>query len=181
MSRIGKKIIEIPSGVTVSVDSAAHTVTVQGKLGTLSEQYLPFLTFSQEGTTLTVDIADKGDTHQAAMWGTARALLQNMIIGVSEGFSKELELSGVGFKMELAGKKLTLYIGFSHPVLVDVPEGVTVELNKNTLTGKSSNKQLIGHFFTMVHNMKSADPYKHKGFKFPGRFYPKKVGKKLSK
>jgi large subunit ribosomal protein L6 len=181
MSRIGKKIIEIPSGVTVSVDSAAHTVTVQGKLGTLSEQYLPFITVLQEGTTLTVGIADTDDSHQAAMWGTTRALIANMIIGVSVGFTKELELSGVGFKMELAGSKLTLYIGFSHPVIVEIPAGITVQLNKNTLTGHSADKQLIGHFFTMIHNKKSADPYKHKGFKFPGRFYPKKVGKKLSK
>lgn len=181
MSRIGKKIIQVPAGVTVNVAKNGHSVEVQGKLGKLTDSFPAFVIIKKDGDNLNVEVKNSEEIKQKAMWGTARAVLNNMVEGVDKGFSKELTLTGVGYKMELAGNKLTLYIGFSHPVIVDVPEGIKLELKKNVLTGTSHDKQLIGDFFSKVHNMKIADPYKHKGFKFPDRFYPKKVGKKLSK
>jgi large subunit ribosomal protein L6 len=104
-----------------------------------------------------------------------------MVIGVSTGFTKELELNGVGYKMELSGQTLTVYIGFSHPVKLDIHPAIKLSLNKNLLSGTSYDKQLLNNFFGNLHEMKPCDPYKHKGFKFPGRFYIKKVGKKGGK
>lgn len=181
MSRIGKKVIEVPSGVTVDYNKETREVKVKGPLGELSENFLPFVDFKIEDNQIVTEIEKEEDKNQKAMWGTSRALLANMIEGVSKGFKKELELNGVGFKMELSGQDLVLYIGFSHPVKVTVPQGIKLELNKNVLSGESSDKQLLGDFFTNIHNKKPCEPYKQKGFKFPGRYYPKKVGKKASK
>jgi len=100
-----------------------------------------------------------------------------MVQGVATGYNKELELNGVGFRMEL-GKQLILYIGYSHPVNVDIPDDIKLTLEKNVLKGTSIDKQSLGNFFSYVHNLKPCDVYKQKGFKFPGRFYRKKVGKK---
>jgi large subunit ribosomal protein L6 len=181
MSRIGKKIMNIPAGVNVVLDTAANTVKVTGKLGELSETLLPFVTIKQDGDTLTLEIQKENDKFQRSIWGTSRALVANMLTGVSEGYKKELELNGVGFKMDLVGADLKLAIGFSHPVIVPIPKEVKVVLDKNMLTATSFNKQVLGHFVQYVHDLKPCDPYKHKGFKYPGKFYPKKVGKKMSK
>ena len=181
MSRIGKKIIEIPSGVTITIDSATNKVSVSGKLGQLEEILLPFVKVSQEGSVLTLNIEKENDKFQRAIWGTSRALVANMIVGVSEGYKKELELNGVGYRMEVAGKDLKLAIGFSHPVLVPIPAEVKVSIDKNLLTATSFHKQVLGHFVQYVHDLKPCDPYKHKGFKYPGKYYPKKVGKKMAK
>ena len=178
MSRIGKQTITVPSGVEVKHDQATNVINVKGKLGELSETFLPFVSFDIADTEINVNVEDESVKFQKAMWGTSRANLANMIIGVSEGFSKVLTLDGVGYKMALQGDKLILNIGFSHQVEVAVPAEIKLELDKNTLKGTSLNKQMIGEFFTKVHDMKPCEPYKHKGFKFPDRYYPKKVGKK---
>lgn len=181
MSRIGKKIIELPAGVTAEINASTNVVTVKGKLGELKETFLSFIHITLEGSTLAVTVKNETDRLQKAMWGTARALINNMVVGVSEGFNKEVELNGVGFKMELAGQNLTIYIGYSHPVKIVVPQEIKLTLNKNVLTGTSIHKQIIGDFFMSLHNMKPSDPYKQKGFKIPGKHYQKKVGKKLAK
>lgn len=181
MSRIGKKVIAVPAGVVVTLNEATNSVHVKGERGELSETLLPFVKVNINGAEITLDIANGKEKLQRAMWGTSRALVWNMIEGVSTGFTKQLELNGVGFRMEVAGKQLKLAIGFSHPVFVDIPDLVTVNIEKNVLTATSFNKQVLGHFVQYVHDLKSADPYKHKGFKYPGKFYPKKVGKKMSK
>lgn len=178
MSRVGKKVIELPDKVTVEYDSKTNTVTVKGALGELSRQLYRDIKLQIDGNNITLTVKNPDDKFQRAIWGTSRAIVQNMVDGVSKGFNKEVELNGVGYKMELAGNTLTLYIGYSHSVKVDVPTGIKLTLNKNLLTGTSINKELIGNFFSTIHNMKPADPYKHKGFKFPGRFYRKKVVKK---
>ncbi len=175
MSRVGKKIIEIPSNVEVKVDG--KTVVVKGALGELTKEFTDLVTITVDNSTVQVGVLDEKSKKSRAIWGTTRALIQNMIIGVSAGFTKQVELNGVGYRMEL-GTELTLFIGFSHPVKVVIPEGLQLKLEKNVLSGTSNDKQLIGSFFSNVHDMKPCDPYKQKGFKFPGRFYIKKVGKR---
>ena len=176
MSRIGKMIIELPDNVDVSVENTL--VKVKGPKGELSQELLDFVSVTQEEKQLNISVAQEENKFQRAMWGTSRALVNNLIVGVSEGYTKKLELNGVGFRMAVQGKQLVLNIGYSHPVTIDIPEEITLKVEKNELIGESIDKQLLGDFFTRIHNLKPADPYKHKGFKFPGRFYRKKVGKK---
>ncbi len=179
MSRVGKKIISTDQNVDISVND--NLVTVKGPKGTLSITTLPFVTVNLDNNTVNVSVENSKEKFQRAIWGTTRALINNMILGVTEGFKKELELNGVGYKMELVGQNLTVYIGFSHPVVLVVPEPIKLELAKNVLSGTSYDKQLLNNFFGNLHEMKPCDPYKQKGFKFPGRFYIKKVGKKSGK
>ncbi|NJK71271.1 MAG: 50S ribosomal protein L6 [Thermales bacterium] len=178
MSRVGKKEIMIPSGVIVDFDKSNNIVTVKGTLGELKVDVLDFVSLAIDSDKITVKVDDENTKFQRSMWGTTRSLIQNAIAGVSQPFKKEIELNGVGYKMALSGANLVLNIGYSHPITVEVPGAIKLKLNKNVLEGECIDKQLIGDFFTSVHNMKPADPYKHKGFKFPGRYYRKKVGKK---
>ena len=170
-------MINLPSGVTFDYNDATNLVSVKGSLGELSKKFTTTVSFKVENNEVTVLIKDETDDFQKAMWGTARSIVNNMVEGVSKGFTKEIELNGVGYRMEL-GSELTLYIGFSHPVKVQIPSGIKLSLNKNLLSGTSSDKELLGDFFSKIFNMKPCDVYKHKGFKFPGKFYKKKVGKK---
>jgi large subunit ribosomal protein L6 len=178
MSRIGKKVITVPSNVAVKYEN--NILSAKGPKGELSMTVPAPIRLIQNANEITFEIADNSNKIANALWGTTRANANNMITGVSEGFSKTLELNGVGYKMEL-GSKLTLHIGFSHPVNVEIPKEIKLELTKNTLNGTSCDKQKIGDFFTTIHDMKPCDVYKHKGFKFPDRFYRKKVGKKGKK
>ncbi len=179
MSRVGKKLIPIDKNVTVKVDD--NQVVVTGANGSLSAKLLDFVKVEQIENDIQVSVAKPNDKFQKANWGTARAIIANMVTGVSTGFTKELELNGVGYKMELSGQTLTVYIGFSHPVKLDVNPAIKLSVTKNVLSGSSYDKQLLNNFFGNLHEMKPCDPYKHKGFKFPGRFYIKKVGKKGGK
>jgi large subunit ribosomal protein L6 len=177
MSRIGKKPITLPSGVTLDFDRANNLVTVSGPLGKLSQKIQPFIGIEIENGEVIVSVKEENTKYQRAIWGTTRAVVQNLVQGVSTGFTKEVELNGVGYKMEL-GNQLVLYIGFSHPVKIDIPTSIKLSLNKNLLSGQSIDKHLLGDFFMSLHNMKPCDVYKQKGFKFPGKVYRKKVGKK---
>lgn len=179
MSRVGKKIIPTDKNVDIKVNE--NLVTVKGPKGTLSITVLPFVKVNLDNNILNVTVENPKEKFQRAIWGTTRALVNNMIVGVTDGFKKEVELNGVGFKMELVGQNLTAYIGFSHPVKLIVPDLIKLELTKNVLSGVSIDKQLLNNFFGNLHEMKPCDPYKQKGFKFPGRFYIKKVGKKGGK
>jgi large subunit ribosomal protein L6 len=181
MSRIGKKLLTVPDGCSITFDKSKGEVSVKGKLGTLSTKLPLFVDLQNNEGVYNVTVANEKERSQKSMWGTARALVQNMLIGVSDGYAKEMELNGVGFKMEISGNTLVLALGFSHPVKVEIPSGIKLAVNKNVLSGTSIDKHLIGDFFTTLHDMKPCDPYKQKGFKFPGRFYVKKVGKKMSK
>lgn len=181
MSRIGKKVIELPSGVVFDYNEEKRIVTIKGGLGSLTQEIQPFVSLKKEENLITVEIADVSDKFQRAMWGTTRALLNNMAVGVSKGFENKLTLSGVGFKINLQGKTLVMSLGFSHEIKVEVPEKIKADVKNNELTGSSFDKQALNHFFTKIHNLKPADVYKHKGFKFPGRHYAKKEGKKASK
>jgi large subunit ribosomal protein L6 len=178
MSRVGKKMIILPEKVQVEFDTKSLIITVKGPLGELKRELNSFVKLDIKNGEVVVSVTDETVKYQKAIWGTSRAVIQNMITGVSTGFNRTLELNGVGYKMELAPTVLTLYIGFSHTVPVDVPPQIKLTLNKNILTGTSNDNELIGNFFSTIHNMKPCDPYKQKGFKFPGRFYKKKVVKK---
>ena len=178
MSRIGKKVIVLPSATTLQFDPITRILIVKGALGELQKQIHPCITINQDGDNITLTVNKENDRLERAIWGTTRAIISNLLIGVSTGFSRQVELNGVGFKMELVSDKLTIYIGFSHPVIVPLPSAIKLTLNKNQLSGTSIDNELIGNFFSNIHNLKPADVYKHKGFKFADRFYPKKVVKK---
>jgi large subunit ribosomal protein L6 len=183
MSRVGKKPITLPAKVQVEFDQENRIIKVVGPLGSLSFKVHPKVNVVIEPSEVKVLVENPEDKKQRALWGTYRAVIANLIQGVTSGFTKELELNGVGYKMELqaAHKKLVVYIGLSHPVTVAIPDGVTLDLQKNKLIGQSIDKQLIGDFFASLHNLKPCDPYKQKGFRFPNKFYLKKAGKKAGK
>lgn len=181
MSRIGKKVIELPSGVTFDYNKKDRVVTIKGSLGELSQEVLEFVSLKKEDNTIEVIVENPEIKFQRAMWGTTRALIANMIEGVTKGYENKIVLTGVGFKMNLQGKTLVMALGFSHEVKVEIPDEIKATVKGGDLTGTSINKQVLNHWFTKVHNMKPADVYKHKGFKFPERYYLKKEGKKAGK
>lgn len=177
MSRVGKQPIVIPSEVNVKFDINTRIFEVSGPLGNLSFVVSSLVYLNIEPTLISLSVQNPEDKFDKAIWGTTRAIIQNLVVGVTVGFSKQIELNGVGYRMELTSD-LTLFIGFSHPVKIQIPKEISLTLEKNVLKGKSLDKQLIGNFFSTIHNMKPCDVYKQKGFKFPDRFYAKKIGKK---
>lgn len=175
MSRIGKKPVTIPAGVEVKLDG--NTVTVKGPKGTLSYTVNPNMEIKVEGAELTV--ARPNDNKQnRALHGLTRALIANMVTGVSEGFKKELEINGVGYRAAMQGKELALTVGYSHPVTMAVPEGLTVEVpanNKIVISG--ADKQQVGQFAAQVRAKRPPEPYKGKGIKYAGEHIRRKEGK----
>ena len=177
MSRVGKKPIPLNSKVKAVLDSKTKVLNISGPLGELSMVIPTNINLDITESEVLVTVDNPKQKSQKALWGTIRAIINNMVQGVLEGFTKEVELNGVGYRMEL-GKELMLHIGYSHPVIVQIPSSIKLTLKKNLLSGTSIDKQALGNFFSYIHNLKPCDPYKHKGFKFPGRFYIKKEGKK---
>ena len=175
MSRIGKKPIVIPDGVTATIKD--REIEVKGPKGTLSYDFGYEVEVSVSDKEIVVE--KKTNTRLAQdLWGTIRALIQNMIVGVTEGFKKELELHGVGYKMALQGKKLVLNLGFSHPIEVEVPEGLTVNIEKNNLTVEGTDKQSVGQFAAEIRAFRKVEPYKGKGFRYVDEQFIKKEGKR---
>ena len=175
MSRIGKKPVVIPDKVEVTL--SANVVTVKGPKGTLTFTHHYEVAIKIEDGKVIVE--KKGVTKRAqALWGTTAKLIDNMIEGVTTGFTKQLELNGVGFRMNLAGKKLNLALGFSHPVVVDLPEKVEGKVENNVLTLSSIDKQILGEFAAYVRKQKPVEPYKGKGFRYVGEQVRRKEGKK---
>ena len=175
MSRIGKLPIEVPSGVDVKIDGT--TVTVKGKKGELSRTFQPCLEIKQEGDVITV--APKDDERETnAFWGLTRTLINNMVIGVSEGFEKKLELVGVGYRASLKGRDLELQLGFSHPVLVKAPEGITFEVpSQNEINVLGASKQQVGQVAADIRKWRKPEPYKGKGIRYAGEHVRRKAGK----
>ena len=177
MSRIGNKILSIPEGVTVSVDG--NIVTVKGPKGELSTEINKDLTVKIDGQELTIERAN--DTVKN-FHGTANANINNMIIGVTAGFEKKLEAVGVGYRFALKGDKLVVSAGYSHPVEVDIPAGITLENPSNTeLIVKGIDKCLVGEFAANVRKIRKPEPYKGKGIKYADEVIIRKVGKKAAK
>lgn len=173
MSRIGKNPIEIPQGVEVKIDGS--TVTVKGPKGTLTETFLDVVTIKQEGNQIVVT---RKDDSVKNIHGLTRTLVANMVKGVTEGFEKALEINGIGYKAQKQGNKLVLTIGFSHPVEVEEPEGITIEVpTPNNIVVKGIDKQLVGQVATNIRNYKRPEPYKGKGIKYAGERIRRKEGK----
>ena len=179
MSRIGRLPITVPAGVTVTV-SDDNTVTVKGPKGTLTQKVNPIITVKQEGNVVTLERPNDVKQNKA-FHGLYRALIHNMVVGVSEGFSKSLELVGTGYRAEAdkpAGKKLTLNIGFSHPVIFDAPEGVSFETpNQNTIVVKGPDKQVVGNLAADIRAVRKPEPYLGKGIKYVDEHIRRKEGK----
>ena len=176
MSRIGKMPITVPAGVTVNVDEN-NLVTVKGPKGTLSQQVNPDITLKQEGNILTLERPTDSKPHKA-MHGLYRALVHNMVVGVTDGFSKTLEMVGTGYRASVDGNKLTINIGFSHPVVLEAPEGITYETpNQTTIVVKGSNKQQVGNLAADIRAIRKPEPYLGKGIKYQNEHIRRKEGK----
>jgi large subunit ribosomal protein L6 len=175
MSRIGKQPITVPAGVDVKVDG--HVVTVKGAKGELTREFSPILTINQEGDQITVTRPD--DSREArSLHGLTRTLINNMIIGVSQGYSKKLELVGVGYRAALKGKNLEMQLGFSHPVVVEPPEGIEFEVPTQTeIIVKGISKEKVGQVAADVRKWRAPEPYKGKGIRYEGEHVRRKLGK----
>ena len=176
MSRIGKLPITVPAGVTVTVDGN-NLVTVKGPKGTLSQQVNPVITVKQEGNVLTLERPSDAKPHKA-MHGLYRALIHNMVVGVTDGFTKTLEMVGTGYRASAEGNKLTINIGFSHPVILEAPEGITYETpNQTTILVKGANKQQVGSLAADIRAIRKPEPYRGKGIKYHDEHIRRKEGK----
>ena len=175
MSRIGKMPVSVPSGVDVKVDGVQ--VTVKGSKGELSRQFTDRVSFSIEDGVVTVGRED--DSHEArALHGLSRALLANMVEGVSEGFSKVLEIHGVGYRASLKGNNIELLVGFSHPVEVSAPKGITFEVPEPTrIVVSGIDKEQVGQVAADIRKVRPPEPYKGKGIRYAGEYVRRKAGK----
>ena len=176
MSRIGNRIITVPTGVTV--EETNGVVTVKGPKGSLSQPMLKGITMKVEENQV---IVERKNEAAKALHGTMNALIQNMITGVTEGYSKGLEILGVGYRFNVQGNKLTINAGYSHPVEMMVPEGLTVEAVSNTeITIKGIDKVLVGEFAANVRKVRQPEPYKGKGIRYKDEHVRRKEGKKAA-
>lgn len=174
MSRIGKLPIQIPSGVTITVDS--DLITVNGSKGSLSEATLPGVEVKQADGVLTVTRVND-EPQNRAKHGLMRSLINNMVVGVTEGFSKQLEINGVGFRVAMAGSTLKLNVGYSHEVNYTVPAGVNIAVDQNIITVSGISKQQVGQVAAEIRALKKPEPYKGKGIKYVGERIVRKSGK----
>ena len=176
MSRIGKKPVAIPAGVTVEV-AEGNVITVKGAMGTLTKNMHPDMIINVEGNVLTVSRPTDEANHRA-LHGLTRTLIANMVEGVSKGYSKELDVNGVGFRVEKKGKQLVMRLGFSHEVIMDEIDGITVECpTPNKILVKGTDKQVVGQFAAEVRGKRPPEPYKGKGIKYTTEVIRRKVGK----
>lgn len=175
MSRIGKQPIPVPAGVDVKLDG--NTLTVKGPKGELTRSFNEMLSIKQEGEEIIVERPD--DSREAkSMHGLTRTLINNMVVGVSEGFSKKLELVGVGYRAQLKGKDLEMQLGYSHPVVVAAPEGITFECpSQNEIIVSGASKEAVGQVAANVRAWRKPEPYKGKGIRYEGEYVRRKLGK----
>jgi large subunit ribosomal protein L6 len=175
MSRIGRLPITVPSGVDVTIDG--RNVTVTGPKGTLSRSLHPDITVSREAETLVVTRPTEQKTHKQ-LHGLTRTLVNNMVVGVTDGYRKGLEITGVGYRATLNGKKLTLNLGYSHPIEIDPPAGISFEVeNPTRLAVVGIDKELVGQIAAKVRATRKPEPYKGKGVRYSGEYIRRKAGK----
>ena len=176
MSRIGRAPITVPAGVTVTIDDA-NVVTVKGPLGTLTQQFNANMQLSQDAGVLTVARPDD-EAENRSLHGLTRTLLNNMVVGVSSGYSKTLQIVGVGYRVALQGKKLVMNLGHSHPIEVEAPEGITFEVpDSNTIIVKGYDKQVVGQTSAVIRSYRKPEPYHGKGVKYADEVVRRKAGK----
>ena len=176
MSRIGRMPITVPAGVTVNI-AEGNVITVKGPKGELTQSLRPEMIIKQEGTTITVERPSDDKLHRS-VHGLTRTLLHNMVIGVTEGYKKELEVNGVGYRAQKQGKQLIMNLGYSHPVVVDEIDGITIDVpaqNKIVISG--IDKQKVGQFAAEVRGKRPPEPYKGKGIKYTTEVLRHKEGK----
>lgn len=175
MSRIGKKPIPLPKGVTVKI--AADAVEVQGPKGKLRQPIPPGIVFAQEDSTVVARL-ERDDAGLKKFHGLARSLVANAVTGVTDGFKRELDIVGVGYRAELKGKQVHFALGYSHPILFDIPNGIDVAVDKLThLVVTGVDRQLVGQVAANMRRLRKPDPYKQKGVRYTGEVLKKKVGK----
>jgi large subunit ribosomal protein L6 len=175
MSRIGKKPIAIPKGVSVKV--AADAVEVQGPKGKLRQLLPPGVVFAQEDGSLVAKL-QREDPELGKFHGLARSLVANAIAGVSDGFKKELDIVGIGYRAEVKGKQVHFALGYSHPVVFEIPNGIDIAIEKQThITVTGADRQLVGQVAANIRRLRKPDPYKQKGVRYTGEVLKKKVGK----
>jgi large subunit ribosomal protein L6 len=176
MSRIGKKPVAVPAGVTAKLDG--HTVAVKGAKGELKFTAPDEVDLKMEGNLISV--APRSETKRArAMWGMSRSQIQNLVLGVTKGFEKKLEINGVGYKAAVAGKSLQLSLGYSHDIMYPIPAGVTITTPKPTeITVAGVDKRQVGQIAAEIRAFRGPEPYKGKGVKYVGEFVFRKQGKK---
>lgn len=181
MSRIGKKPIEVPDKVKVSIDGG--TVRMEGPKGTLSFSHRPEVKVGwgedEKSLVCSIAAADEGERRVRALWGTTRAILQNMIKGVSEGYQKQLEILGVGWGATVNGRVLEMSLGFAKPVKLQIPEGLDVQANKQQVIVSGADKQLVGQFAAQVRSTREPEPYNGKGVKYSDEVIRRKQGKQF--
>lgn len=176
MSRIGNKAIVVPAGVTVDIREG-NLVTVKGPKGQLEKQLNPDLNIQLDGNLLTIS-RPNNNMFTKKIHGTTRALLFNMVTGVSEGYSKKLEIRGVGYRAQLQGNTLVLQLGFSHNIEMPIPEGLSLDVPKNTeITVNGIDKQAVGQFAAEIRKHRKPEPYKGKGIRYVDEYVPRKAGK----
>jgi large subunit ribosomal protein L6 len=175
MSRIGKKPIPIPKGVTITI--APDAVEVQGPKGKLRQLLPPGIVFTQEDGTIVAKLArEEGELRK--FHGLARSLVANAVAGVTDGFKKELDIVGIGYRAELKGKQVVFALGYSHPIVFDIPEGIDITIDKQThVTVMGADRQKVGQVAANIAQMRRPDPYKQKGVRYTGEVLKKKVGK----
>lgn len=181
MSRVGKKNISLPEKVSVKVDASAQ-VTVEGPKGKLQWSLPQGISLSQEGSEVTITNANGEDRRLKALHGTARALVSNMVVGVSKGFVKELEIQGVGFRATVKGSVLDLSLGYSHPLEHPIPDGIKVTVEENTkIRIEGVDKQIVGQLAADIRGYYPPEPYKGKGVRYKGEIVRRKAGKSVQK
>ena len=179
MSRIGKRVLTIPENVNVNVDE--NKITVKGPKGELSLDLIKTIKVNVEGTNITVEKL-KNDKFTNQMHGTTNANINNMLIGVSEGFKKGLEILGVGYRFAVSGNVLTIQAGYSHPVKLDIPTGITVNaISATEIEVSGADKIVVGEFAANIRKVRQPEPYKGKGIRYKGEHVRRKEGKKASK
>ena len=177
MSRIGRAPINVPAGVEVAVDAVNYVITVKGPKGTLTQNYHSRMNVTVEGNVVTV-ARPSDEKEDRALHGLTRTLISNMVVGVTQGYSKKLEVNGVGYRVAMQGKSLNLTLGYSHPVIVDAPEGISFETpDANTIIVKGIDKQVVGETAAFIRSRRAPEPYKGKGIKYEGEKIRRKSGK----
>ena len=176
MSRIGNEAVAIPAGVDVKIE-AGNNVTVKGPLGTLSQKLVESMTIEKEGAILKV-VSPSKEKEYGSLHGLTRTLINNMVVGVTKGFSKQLEINGVGYRAAKNGKTLTLSLGYSHPIIFNEENGITFDVpSQNLIIVKGIDKQLVGEIAAQIRGKRPPEPYLGKGVKYAGEHIRRKTGK----
>lgn len=175
MSRIGKQPITVPSGVEVQIKES--DISVKGPKGTLSQRLHDHVSVKFADGVVVVSVTDEQNKDDRALWGLFQRLINNMVVGVTKGFDKKLEINGVGYKAALSAKGLTLSLGYSHPVDFPLPQGVQAVVEKNTITLSGIDKQQVGEVAARIRALRKPEPYKGKGIKYSDEVIRRKAGK----